>query len=1076
MATTHMFQKKPDYYTSKEDCVLSLKHKVNTNPRYTNFKQTHFTAGDEEQFETYRDPSNGQLCIPIIPISTNRFQKIPLPIPDWKKYKNIDVLAVTNTFRYIFNKFKKGIFVKIKNNKLDVFLPFSKKNFINEWSTQIKIDPRYGSLINFIKHIYSMEGRRFNPKNVNKFVNTWYSNNCLVRYEFPVHEGDTNHPNMSDMLKTLCDSRTIPDMEFFINRRDFPILKKDNTEPYDHMFGKNTPLLSHSYEKYAPILSMVTRDNYADIPMPTGEDWARVSSSEGKFFPKSCREYNDEFKSIPWDDKKPTAVFRGGSTGCGVTIDTNPRLKLAYLSSITPKEDNIPLLDAGITNWNLRPRKLHNKQYLTTIDITKLPFGLSNKLTPQQQTEYKYIIHVDGHVSAFRLSLEMGMGSCLLIVDSKYRMWFRDMLIPWVHYVPIESDLSDLVEKIRWCRRHDVECKRMAEQAKVFHDRYLSKDGVLDYMQKLLITIKKQNGIYLYNEITPFQNQIQLELKQLTHSHPHGDINNINTIPNQQRSHSTLQGINWIINMLIQKDQFFSKAQEKQKLFHGKLSKCKQYNIANFPVAVKTTTDRNKENEFIHEAFVGTKCINELMKYCYNYMYTFGLFKNSLLCEVVNGITFSQYIDSDDFTLKNYLSILTQLALALHIGQKECGLVHNDLAPWNIIIQKLSKPIDLNYVIDYKTVYTIRTKLIPVIIDYGKSHVIYKNKHYGLVNMYKTSTIQDILSILITSVYQITNHRINKQDVKHLLTLSNFISGTQYRKNKFTTIRDIRNFMYSAKKFTTLTHSNKYQLSNLTPLDFITYIKHHFPFVRITESDRLLHTIDIGNARQVFQYILSSTIEEKVQSFVNIFRRARKCNIPNTNNIVFSYYILQTLSTKISSVHNIMLRFLQENGIDPLPYTKEYTMTITHIDNMYKNVNNTPIKHVNITDTFADMMTYYDENTFLNPQHVLFLTQTIPESVDMSSYKTMVEMVVLHNKEFRVPDRIKYSIVDEYINLLKIKDVIMKNNSATLPTLLETAKNIYSLNRSVFLEKIRNERGDCSVVEEYINVYNEILS
>ena len=54
MATTKEFQKVPDFFVSKSDIKP-----VNTNPRYPNFFQTHFTAGDIDQFETYRDRSNG---------------------------------------------------------------------------------------------------------------------------------------------------------------------------------------------------------------------------------------------------------------------------------------------------------------------------------------------------------------------------------------------------------------------------------------------------------------------------------------------------------------------------------------------------------------------------------------------------------------------------------------------------------------------------------------------------------------------------------------------------------------------------------------------------------------------------------------------------------------------------------------------------------------------------------------------------------------------------------------------------------------------------------------------------------
>ena len=305
--------------------------------------------------------------------------------------------VVINTFRYIFNKFKKGIFVKILNNELKVFLPFSKVNFTNEWSDKIKVDPsKYNSINQFLEYITKLSGYNFNPKTVNNDISVWYANNCIVRYDltkdpntgyyYPT-EGDSNVGNIKNMLETLCAKRKIPDIEFFLNRRDFPILKRNETEPYNNIWdSQNQLLVSHNYPQYSPILSMCSSDEYADVCIPTWEDWARVQSLENIWFPKSCKNYQEKFNNN-WDSKIPTAIFRGGTTGCGVTIETNMRLKACYLSTITaPDENGVKYLDAGITNWNLRPRKIEGQEYLQTIDIKKLPFNLSPKLTPTEQS------------------------------------------------------------------------------------------------------------------------------------------------------------------------------------------------------------------------------------------------------------------------------------------------------------------------------------------------------------------------------------------------------------------------------------------------------------------------------------------------------------------------------------------------------------------------------------------------------------------------------------------------------------------------------------------------------------------
>ena len=78
----------------------------------------------------------------------------------------------------------------------------------------------------------------------------------------------------------------------------------------------------------------------------------------------------------------------------------------------TPPDKDGLLLDAGISKWQLRPRKLKGEKYLQTIDVpsmNKAGIHLASFLSPLQQSGYKYLIHVDCHVYAFRLSLEMSM-------------------------------------------------------------------------------------------------------------------------------------------------------------------------------------------------------------------------------------------------------------------------------------------------------------------------------------------------------------------------------------------------------------------------------------------------------------------------------------------------------------------------------------------------------------------------------------------------------------------------------------------------------------------------------------------
>ena len=58
--------------------------------------------------------------------------------------------------------------------------------------------------------------------------------------------------------------------------------------------------------------------------------------------------------------------------------------------------------------------------------------------------------------------------------------------------------MSDLLEIIQWCKDNDQKAKTIANNALEFHKKYLTKDGVLNYLQFVLVNIKNQVGSYKY--------------------------------------------------------------------------------------------------------------------------------------------------------------------------------------------------------------------------------------------------------------------------------------------------------------------------------------------------------------------------------------------------------------------------------------------------------------------------------------------------------------------------------------------------------------------------------------------------
>lgn len=1100
-------QGEPDYYTDQKECSTAVTfrreriygksvkvkyfkgQKVKpSNPRYPSFTQTLFHAGDEDQFEQYRDAINYDPCIPYINTDNNIFD-VHVPYSIWDGYKNLDAPDVLNTFRYIFNKFKKGVFVKIVSNKLRVFLPFSKVAFVNEWN--IKHDPeKFSSMADFLRFVAKMEGRKFFDENM-LHVSKWYSNNCLVRHDDS--EGDSNVTVIKNMFDELCEKRDVPDIELFINRRDFPLLTRDGTEPYDHMWGSETqPLVSHSHEKYVPVLSMSTSKRYADIAMPTHEDWTRVQALEGKWFAKGCSSVKGPF-TTPWDQKVPTAVFRGGSTGCGTTIETNPRLKAAYISSKTlPDENGVPYIDAGITNWNLRPRKLRNSEFLQTINVRSMPFDLVPKLTPEEQSRYKYIINIDGHVSAFRLSLELSMGSVILLVDSQWSMWFRPLLIPYIHYVPVKEDLSDLISQIKWCRNNDRRCEEIAANAKMFFDTVLQKDGCLDYMQKLIKDLKNATGQYLYNTEPPLQSQIRRErqylLKERTYPETEKTTRDISTIQSPHRSFGNFQGIQWIFNMMLESGDFWPRVANKQRIASNKLGTVYTSSVAGFPIVLKEAHSQSPEH--IHEAYVGITCINEVAKYIPNFMFTFGLCENpqgntTVVTEHVRGEMLSTYLNSDRFNMTEYLSIIIQLCLALHYAQEKHAFVHYDLTPWNIIIQRQNNPVEFDYIISHNIVYRIKTSIVPIIIDYGKSHVVHDEEHHGYVNMYRVSTVQDILTFLLTSIHEIIKKRLSKEDFTSIVKLATFVTGTKYRKEKFKSHDDLKTFLDNSRSYTNLIHSDKHELEQKTPMSLVKYIYKIFKdthILRMGRVDTYTHSMDRGNGRQVFDFCLENTNKDRAKTYMSVIARLRQCSLPQPDDPLFLYYTVQTIETNMLSVRNDMMHFLEIAGIDSEYYDGIYTRMFKFLKRTYekllKSAETTDISYTIDTPDDKLVPAPYTNETFMMPDKILELLYEHKHNndyIDLSDYKDIIIRTLLYKGQFSVTSDRRTYYLSNFSRLFETNGIAMKSNAANTKTLISTAKRVYSTDAEWLLNSLLNSKGDCSDANSYLEKYETIL-
>ncbi len=287
---------------------------------------------------------------------------------------------------------------------------------------------------------------------------------------------------------------------FILNLTDAVIVRKDQTYPFHMVVGKQP--LKHP-PAMIPILSMSGQKGYLDIPMPNYDEISWVYEKEGQ----------DIYANFitEWDKKSiAKAVFRGGPTGCGYTPETNMRIKLLQMSQTTEYQ---PLLDVGISGKG------------KTIDTGSVKFDpvhgigmLNTGLTPTdkflnmaEQSQYQFILHVDGNVNAYRMLYTMTTGSVLLRVTSEYTSWAEQYLVENEHYISIEPDLSNLKLKMEWCMKNPLKCKSISQKAQELARHVLSRDFLDNYFTMLFSTFSGETVEQSFQEYKRNRKKVRFE-------------------------------------------------------------------------------------------------------------------------------------------------------------------------------------------------------------------------------------------------------------------------------------------------------------------------------------------------------------------------------------------------------------------------------------------------------------------------------------------------------------------------------------------------------------------------------------
>ena len=183
--------------------------------------------------------------------------------------------------------------------------------------------------------------------------------------------------------------------------------------------------------------------------------------------------------------------WRGIPTRRGYNINNIqklPRVLLVTFSFFYPN-----LIDAKFTNEGLYEKNQGGQNLEEFINIINRDRGLKYFMTEENHLRYKYLISIDGNVAAWKRVPWIMLSDSVLFLQNKFIQYFYTAIKPWIHYIPLKDDISDIFEKIYWAKMHDVESKKISENATLFTQKCLMPSHI------------EQDLIFILNEYSKIQ-------------------------------------------------------------------------------------------------------------------------------------------------------------------------------------------------------------------------------------------------------------------------------------------------------------------------------------------------------------------------------------------------------------------------------------------------------------------------------------------------------------------------------------------------------------------------------------------
>ncbi|WP_237214839.1 glycosyltransferase family 90 protein [Falsiroseomonas oryziterrae] len=143
--------------------------------------------------------------------------------------------------------------------------------------------------------------------------------------------------------------------------------------------------------------------------------------------------------------RRPVLFWRGVSTGPRIRsladLEANPRVR----ACLAAREALGDLVDMRVVQLII-PSELtaEAEAWANARDL------LGPRVPAQAYAANRMTLDLPGNAAAWGTYARYLEGTLVLRVETRHELIYHERLLPWVHYVPVASDLHDLAERVRW--------------------------------------------------------------------------------------------------------------------------------------------------------------------------------------------------------------------------------------------------------------------------------------------------------------------------------------------------------------------------------------------------------------------------------------------------------------------------------------------------------------------------------------------------------------------------------------------------------------------------------------------------